>query len=135
MPPTHYSQNDTGGQPWRKTLPGLSVPAISVNCARLNKYLFHRLSPPLPLYSPKSIWILCTSHHQEDTNTSFKLDVPLHIGQNGKCFDKKQPSRWRTSSFTTSSIDGALYSKSLVITVRPSSKRGLYSPPHCPAGL
>src|ERR1700679_61607 len=71
----------------------------------------------------KPIWTPCISLLHLVSNTSYKRDVRSLIGQSGRCFVRKMRNLSPDSSSIISSTDGALYSKSLQITVLLSSKQ------------
>ena len=117
--------NGTGGPQWPRTFDGSFPHALYVSYGRLNKSLSHQSSPFLHPYSQKFTWILCTSLHLWDTNISYKVAVHLHIGLNGKCFERKPPNHSPILSYTILSIAGVPCLKLLLTTERPLSRRFL----------
>ena len=88
-PLTPYFRNATGGLSWAGTSHGMSGLVTPASSDKPNKLPSHQSSPCPHPYSPKCIWIQCTSPNLEDFLILSRGDAhPLIIWSSG-CSGRK----------------------------------------------
>ena len=84
---------------WPQMAQGLYGLVTYVSLGKLGTSLFHQPSLRPHPYSRRFTWTRCTCLHPPDTNISFKDVARLHIGRNGKCYERKPRRHWLISSY------------------------------------